>query len=110
MKSTAFWALLILNAALLAAFVWRVIPDNAAVAQVPLRGGAAAMRPGDYIMVSSNVTGANAGVVVVVDQTNALFSAFSYDDANHRLEPMQKIDLRRVFQGDAPVGRAGQRR
>jgi hypothetical protein len=99
-SSTALWALILLNAALLLSFVWRLMPENAAMAQratVP-------PRPGDYIMVPANVTGANAGIIVVVDQTNAQLSAFSYDDANKQLSMMQKVDLRQVFSGQATPG------
>ena len=99
MKSTALWALIILNAVLLAAFVGRVIGENTAVAQNN-RGGAApaaAARPGDYIMAPADINGSSSGIVVVVDQTNGQLSAISYDEANRKFDSMNKIDLAATF-------------
>jgi hypothetical protein len=107
MKSTALWALIILNAVLLISFVSRLTPGNTALAQRAPAGAPGVARPGDYIMIPANVTGANAGIIVVVDQTAGQLSAFSFDDANRTLSMMQKIDLRRVFQGGATPARRG---
>ena len=96
MKSTVIWALVLVNAVLLAAFIGRVVRPNAAIAQPapPER------RPGDFLTVPMEVTGASTGIVVVVDQTNGQLSAVSYDDANRRFDDMRrdKVDLQRVFE------------
>ena len=94
MKSTALWALIVLNAVLLASFVWRVVPDNAAVAQQP---PAAAKRIGDYLILPIEVNGAAQGIVAVLDQTNGQLSAVTFDEAMSKFDPMIKIDLKRVF-------------
>ena len=112
MKSTVFWALIVLNAALLLSFVWRIMPDNAAHAQQ--RGAATPARAGDYLVINAEVSGGSNGILVILDQANAQLSAVGYDDSNHKVEPMGKIDLRQALQGGAggtvaPRGRAGAR-
>jgi hypothetical protein len=111
MKSTVFWALIVLNAALLLSFVWRVMPANTAHAQQ--RGAAATpQRAGDYLVINAEVSGGSNGILVILDQANAQLSAVGYDDSNHKVEPMGKIDLRQALQGGgaAPArGRAGAR-
>lgn len=106
MKSTALWALIVLNAALLISFAWRLFPDNTAHAQQ----AAAVRRAGDYLLIPIEVSGATTGIVVVVDQTTAQLGAMSFEDSTGRLENMEKVDLRRVFQGTpAPAPRGGAR-
>lgn len=91
-KTTLLWALVLLNTLLLLSFLDRVTRDNAAIAQP------AARRPGDYLMISGEVTGAGAGALVyIVDTTNSQLSAITYDDANNTLQNMQRIDLGSVF-------------
>jgi hypothetical protein len=105
MKSAALWALIVLNAVLLLSFVNRVTGGgNVAMAQ-----NAARNRPGDYLMIPTEIQGSTNGVVMVVDQTEGTMSAFSYDDANNRFDAMPKLDLQRMFnpQGGAPAGRGG---
>lgn len=105
MKSRTLWALVALNAVLLAVLVGRWMkPDTAFANQ------AAAARPGDYIMVPAEVVGGNGAVVYIVDTTNNQLSAMALD--NDRLVNMPPIDLTRVFErgaaggaGRAPRGR-----
>ena len=96
MKSTILWALVVLNAVLLLGFISRLTPSNTAIAQP---GGAAPRRPGDYIMIPGEVTGGSAGVVYVVDTTNGLLSAMTYDQSSNPpgIAMMQKIDLTQIF-------------
>ena len=100
MKSRTVWALVALNAVLLAALVGRWMEPNTAVANQ------AAARPGDYIMVPAEVVGGNGSVVYIVDTTNNQLSAMALD--NNRLVNMPPIDLTRVFErggaGRAPRG------
>lgn len=104
MKSTCFWALIVLNTALLLSFVWRLTPSNMAVAQQ--RGGVA--RTGDYLVLPADVTGSSNGVVVVLDQGSGMLTGLSYDEGSKGFgTPMAKIDLHQVFQG--PVGGRGPR-
>jgi hypothetical protein len=95
MKSTVLWALAVLNVLLLALFISRLTRDN--VAQAQLR------RPGDYLMVVGDVTTSAAQVVHVIDSTNGLLGAMSYDDAARRLDVMTPIELNRVFEGGVPA-------
>jgi hypothetical protein len=91
MKSTILWALAALNVLLLALFVSRMSKDNAAYAQP--RGG----RAGDYIMIPGEVSGGSAEVVYVIDSTNSMLGAISYDDSRKRLDAMTPVDLGRVI-------------
>jgi hypothetical protein len=102
MKSTILWALVIVNALLLASFVGKFATWGSAVAQPARAGGQA--RPGDYLMIPGDVTGGSAGVVYIVDTTNGKLSAMSYDESNRRLVTMQSIDLAPIFQAGAGGG------
>ena len=106
MKSTALWALIVLNAVLLSSFIWRLVPDNKAFAQQP-----AVRRASDYLMLPAVLNGAASGIVVALDQTNSQLSAFSYDESSRKIVFMTKVDLRRAFQGapavPAPRGAGG---
>jgi hypothetical protein len=106
MKSTATWALIVLNVVLLVAFVWRFIPENAAHAQQ--RAGAAPTR-GDYLVVPAEFNGISSGILVILDQTNAQLSAATYNEAGNTVEMMPKIDLKQVFTGGAAPARGGRR-
>ena len=99
MKSTTVWGLIILNVVLLAAFVWRLVPENSAIAQ---RAGGVAPR-GDYLVIPTEVNGLSSGILVVLDQTNGQLSAVVYDESNNNVEMMPKVDLRQVFGGPAQV-------
>jgi hypothetical protein len=92
MKSAALWALIVLNAVLLLSFFNRVVGPNSAMAQNQPR-----TRPGDYLMIPTEIQGSTNGVVMVIDQTEGTMSAFSYDDANNRFDAMPKLDLQRVL-------------
>ena len=96
MKSRTVWALLALNAVLLATLAGRWIKPNTAVANQ----GAA--RPGDYVMVPAEVVGGNGSVVYIVDTTNNQLSAMALD--NDRLVNMPPIDLTRVFERGGAAG------
>ena|SRR5438552_17556635 len=108
MKSTILWALVALNALLLCTFIGRITRENAALAQPaggkPNDPNAPRPRmPGDFVMISGDVTGGVSGVVYIVDTTNGYLSAMTYDDTRGELSAMPKIDLARVFEG----GRGG---
>jgi hypothetical protein len=92
MKSTILWGLILLNAALLISLASRLTHSSAAIAQqAPTR------RPGDYLMIPANVSGASTGIIVVVDQANSQLSAVSYDESNRNFSTMSKIDLAAIF-------------
>jgi hypothetical protein len=104
MKSAALWTLIMINVVLLVSFINRVTGGNVAMAQQRPN------RPGDYLMIPTEIQGSTNGVVMVVDQTEGTMSAFTYDDANNRFDSMPKLDLQKLFnaaanQGPAPRGR-----
>jgi hypothetical protein len=92
MKSAALWALILINAVLLLSFINRVTGGNPAMAQNAQRN-----RPGDYLMIPTEIQGSTNGVVMVVDQTEGTMSAFTYDDANNKFDSMPKLDLQKLF-------------
>lgn len=107
MKSTAVWALIMLNAALLVSFVWRILPENQTMAQRAV----APSRAGDYLLIPTEVNGVSTGILVVLDQTNAQLSAVTFDESNNTVEMMSKVDLRSIFQpAGAPPARNPARR
>ncbi len=89
MKNLALWSLAAMNVALLTVFAYRMIPENSAHAQ--------AARAGDYLMIPGEVVGGNNAVVYVLDQTNHLLSAMSYDDSMHQLQTMKPRDIDHDF-------------
>lgn len=89
MKSTSLYALAVLNAVLLCAFVARILPDNHANAQV--------RRPSEYLLAPGQVSGASADLVYVLDQSNQTLSAFAFDSNARVMTAMEPIDLTRVF-------------
>src|SRR5437667_11275367 len=95
MKSTVLWALAVLNVLLLGLFISRITRENVAGAQI--------RRPADYLMVVGDVTASAAQVVHVIDSSNGLLGAMSYDDATRRLDVMVPIELNRVIEGGAPA-------
>ena len=97
MKSTLLWALVALNALLLAAVIGKFVKPNNAMAQVN--------RPSEYIMLPGEVTGGSSAVVYIIDTGNGQLGGLTYDDANKNLNMMPVIDLARVF--EAGAGGAG---
>src|SRR5438552_2169352 len=70
-------------------------------------GGAGVRRPADYIMIPGEVNGGSSAVVYMIDTSNGLLGAMTYDDSNRALNTMPPIDLSRVFEvggGPAPRG------
>lgn len=98
MKSTVLWALVALNALLLAGLVSQVIEPNTAMAQ----GG----RHADYIMIPGSVIGGNNDIVWIVDTTNRQLSATALD--GRQFSTMGgAIPLDRIFENDRGAAGAG---
>ena len=90
MKSKVLWALVALNALLLAAlFLPKATPTAHAA------GGPA--RPGEYIMLPGQVTGGNSEVIYILDETNRMLTARVYDQNVKGFSDMPPIPLDRVF-------------
>lgn len=104
MKSTVVWTLIALNVALLASFVWRLLPENTAQAQ-----RAAVTTRGDYLLIPAEFNGVSSGIIVILDQANAQISAATYNESNNTVEMMPKIDLRAVFTPGGAPARGGRR-
>lgn len=89
MRNKMLWALALLNVLLAATLVGRFARSSQAVAQV--------RRPADYLMVPGQISGGSAGVIYVVDSTNGLLGAMTYDSSHDELDAMPYIDLNRLF-------------
>jgi len=94
MKRPLLWTLVVLNIALVISLAMRFTRDNSALAQV--RG-----RPSDYIMIPGVITGGTSEVVFLIDSSNGLLGAMTYNDSTNRLDTMPPIDLNRVFANTA---------
>jgi hypothetical protein len=98
------WSLAALNALLLVALTWKLGGEPAAHAQA---GGVR----GDFIMVPAKVSGANNGVVYMVDTRNMALSAFIFDSNRKSLDVMAPIDLNRIMEaGGVGAGNRNQGR
>jgi hypothetical protein len=105
MKRRLLWALIAFNVLLAVTLAARVSGDNTASAQAP----SGAHRPSDYIMIPGEVTGGASAVVYIIDTSNGLLGAMTYDDSVKQLNTMPPIDLARVFEqggGQPPRGAA----
>ena len=96
MKNRILWALAGLNVLLVMTLAGRLTStENTAHAQ--------AKRPSDYIMLPGEVGGGASAVVYMIDTSNGLLGAMTYDDPQKQLHTMPPIDLARVFDGGAPA-------
>jgi hypothetical protein len=91
MKIRILWALAALNVLLVITLAGRFSSENAAVAQAP-------RRPADSIMIPGEVTGGSSAVVYIIDTSNGLLGAATYDDSRREINTMPPIDLARVFE------------
>jgi len=98
LRSKQVWALVALNALLLAVLVGRWMKPSTAMAQ-------AAARPGDYLIVPAEVVGGNGAIVYVIDTTRGQLSAMGLE--NNRLASMAPLDLNRAFEARGGARRAG---
>jgi hypothetical protein len=90
------WLLLIVNAALLCFWAFKLTAPRPAEAQI--------MRPGDYLLIPGEVVGGNSDAVYILDQTNGLLSAMTFDDSRGKLESMQSLNLNQIFQAASMNG------
>ena len=98
MKSRLVWALVALNAVLVAALAVRWMKPQTALAAP----GAATARPGDYIMVPAEVVGGSSTLIFVIDTSNNQLSGMAFDQ--NQLKALPPIDLARVFNPRAVEG------
>ncbi|HTW94546.1 MAG TPA: hypothetical protein VMD30_07125 [Tepidisphaeraceae bacterium] len=90
------WLLLVVNAVLLCWWAFKLTAPQPAVAQMD--------RPGDYLLVPGEVVGGNSDVVYILDQTNDLLSAMTFDDSRGKIESMPPLNLNQIFQAAAVPG------
>jgi hypothetical protein len=89
-RSKLLWSLAVLNLMLAIVLLVRLAPQSSVFAQ--------ARRPSDYLMIPATIQGGTNGVVYVIDTSNGMLSATSFNDARRSLDPpMPPIDLSRVF-------------
>ena len=100
MKQRILWALAAVNVLLVMTLAGRLSSDNTAVAQ-------GVKRPADYIMIPGEVGGGASAVVYMIDTSNGLLGAMTYDDSTRQLSTMPPIDLARVFEQGPPANPRG---
>ena len=102
MKNRILWCLASINLALAAAFILPRLGVNSAVAQGRVE------RPSDYLLLPGEVSGADRGIVYIIDTSNGQMSAVAFEDSSGRIEVMPPTDLTRIF--EEGVGNATPRR
>ncbi len=91
MKTRILWCLVGINIALAIMVLLPRVRDNTAIAQ-------RIDRPADYLLIPGEVSGADRGVVFIVDSSNGAMSAITFEDSTGRLEVMPPSDLNRIFE------------
>jgi hypothetical protein len=101
MRSKTVLALVVLNVALLASLCFRNTFTHSAQAAPGVA------KPSEYLMISGDINGGNAGVIFVLDTRNGWLSARSLNGQGNkpRLADLKAIDLNRVFNGAAAAAR-----
>jgi hypothetical protein len=94
------WGLAALNACLIVTLIWKIGGENMARANV-------AQARGELMMLPARVSGANNGVVYMIDTRNGLLSAFMYNNNRKELDTMEPIDLARIFENGGAAGAGG---
>jgi len=91
MRSRLVWALVALNALLLATLVGQWLRPTAAVAQMP--------RASDYLMIPGTVQASPNDLVYIIDEANGLLSARFFDGQQFQ-DMGPPIDLSRLINPD----------
>lgn len=86
-----FVGLAALNAVLAGALVFNWSGTSPATAQVQNR------LPSEYVMIPGEVAGSPQAIIYVIDTTNDLLSAFTFDSAGQTVRSMRPLDLTRAF-------------
>lgn len=89
MKTKVFWCLVGVNLALAGMFIAQRIGTSTAIAQQN-------QQP-EYVLMPGTVAGADRGVVYVLDTTNGMLGAMSYNETRGRIDIMEPNNLARVF-------------
>ena len=95
MKSKIIWCLAGINVAMALSLVLPYIRENTLMAQQRVD------RPADYMLIPGDISGSDAGVVYILDESNSVLSAMAFQDSSNRIEVLQPIDLIRVFEENA---------
>lgn len=92
MKSRMIAALVAVNAVLLGGLVWRTAVESPATAQQNQQ----LRRPGEYVMIPGEATGAAVGIVYVLDVANGELGAIAPNNQD-KLEAMRPLNLIEIF-------------
>lgn len=95
MKSKIIWCLAGINVAMALSLVLPYIRENTLMAQQRVD------RPADYMLIPGDISGSDAGVVYILDESNSVLSAMAFQDSSNRIEVLPPIDLIRVFEENA---------
>lgn len=90
MKSRILWCLAGINAALLLMALLPSMRPSAAMAQRLDRGQ-------DYMLIPGQISGSDAGVVYILNESGNLLGGMTFDEGRGRLITMRPVDLIEVF-------------
>jgi len=98
MKRGLMWTLVVANIVMVAALAFR-ISSHDAMAQ-------AGRRPGEYTLIPGEASGANVGIVYVIDEANGTLGAIAPDNSE-KLGAMEPLNLGRIFEEAAAQSAPG---
>lgn len=96
-RSMLVWAMVVLNLMLGMALLAKYGKESTAVAQVG--------RPSDYLLVPGTVIGSTDSVIYILDMTNGVLGAMSFNSAQGSFDFLQPIEINRLF--DAALQQGG---
>lgn len=96
-RSMLVWAMVVLNVMLGMALLAKYGRESTAVAQVG--------RPSDYLLVPGTVIGSTDSVIYILDMTNGVLGAMSFNSAQGSFDFLQPIEINRLF--DAALQQGG---
>ena len=96
-RSMLVWAMVTLNLVLGMALLANYGKQSTAVAQVG--------RPSDYLLVPGTVIGSTDSVIYILDMTNGVLGAMSFNSAQGSFDFLQPIEINRLF--DAALQQGG---
>lgn len=90
------WTLVVINAVLAACLLARYGKQATAVAQVG--------RPSDYLMLPGTVIGSQDAVIYILDMSNGLLGAMSFNSSQGTFDVLQPIDINRLMENALQSG------
>jgi hypothetical protein len=94
-KQGLLWTLAVMNVVLVAGLAMRLSTETA--------NAQAGRSVGEYLLIPGEATGANVGIVYVLDEVNGTLGAIAPDNSD-KLNAMEPVNLQRIFDAAAQGG------